>query len=81
MHFAAPDPKNYQRLQSLPAEEAIACYLGGKFTIGEDSALLEAIQRGLSLPMKHEKIEDILLACAEEEVTVEECRSRLVSGA
>ena len=81
MHFPAPDPKNYQRLRSLPAEKAIACYLGGDFTIGEDPALLEAIQRGLSLPMKHEDIQEILFACIEAAVTVEECKGRLISGA
>jgi hypothetical protein len=80
MRFPIRDPKNYERLRRLPADEAIACYLRGDFTIGEDPALLEAIQRGLSLPMRHERIQDILLACSEEAVRAEECRRRLVSG-
>ena len=74
------DPKNYLRLQSLPADEAIACYLAGDFTIGEEGALVDAIQKGLSLPIKKEKIEDILLDCLDDEATVEECRNALVSG-
>ncbi len=81
MRFPAPDPKNYQRLRNLSPEEAIACYLGGDFTIGEDPALLEAIQRGLSLPMKHEAIQEILFVCLEAGATVAECRSRLIAGA
>ena len=80
MNFPIPDPKNYQRLRSLPADEAITCFLQGEFTAGEEGALIEAIQRGLSLPMKKEKIESILIDCLGDEVTVEECRNFLISG-
>lgn len=79
MHFPMPDPKNYLRLQRLPAEEAIACYLEGAFTIGEENALAEAIQNGLRLPMKKEDIESILSDCMADEVSVEECKQRLIS--
>lgn len=74
------DPKNYLRLQSLSANDAIACYLAGDFTIGEESALVDAIQKGLSLPMKKDEIEDILLDCLDDEATVEECRNALIAG-
>ena len=74
------DPKNYLRLQSLPAEEAIAYYLEGDFTIGEESALVEAVRKGLSLPLKKEEIDDILAESMADEVSVEECKRRLIAG-
>ncbi len=80
MRFPASDPKNYQRLQNLSAEAAIACYLEGEFTIGEDDALVDAVQKGLRLPMKKESIGSILSDCMVEEVSVEECKARLISG-
>lgn len=81
MPFPIPDPTNYARLQRLPAEAAMACYLAGEFTIGEETALVDAIQRGLSLPLKKQKIEDILLECLEDEVGVSEVRERLMAAA
>jgi len=81
MLFPIRDPKNYARLQSLRAEEAIGCYLAGEFTIGEETALVDAIQRGLSLPLKKEKIEGILLECLEDDVGVSEVRQRLMAAA
>ncbi|MBK9989496.1 MAG: hypothetical protein IPP19_01865 [Verrucomicrobia bacterium] len=74
------DPKNYLRLQCLPADEAIACYLAGDFTMGEEFALAEAIQKGLSLPMTKADVEAILLDCLDDEMTAEECRSTLIAG-
>lgn len=81
MRFPIRDPKNYERLRSLPAEEAISCFLDGAFTIGEEGALVEAVQRGLSLPLKREKIESVLSDCMAEEVSAEECRQRLIAAA
>ena len=81
MQFPIRDPQNYERLRRLPADEAISCYLGGDFTIGEDSALAEAVQRGLSLPLRIEEVETVLSDCLADEVSVDECRKRLLAAA
>lgn len=81
MRFPIRDSKNFERLRSLPAEEAIACFLGGDFTIGEESALAEAVQKRLSLPLKKEKVEAVLSDCMANEVYAEECRRRLLAAA
>ena len=80
MRILPPDPNNYRRLQSLPADDAIRCYLEGEFTIGEETALFEAVYKGMSLTIKKDLMEDILNECMLDEVTVEECRCRLISG-
>ena len=80
MRIPPPDPKNYRRLQSLPADEAIRCYLEGEFTIGEETALVESVYKGMSLTIKKDLIEDILAECMLDEVSVEECKHRLTSG-
>jgi hypothetical protein len=81
MQFPIRDPQNYERLRRLPADQAIACYLDGDFTIGEDSALAEAVQRGLALPLKKEEVEEVLSDCMAEEVSIDECRKRLLAAA
>jgi hypothetical protein len=81
MQFPIRDPKNYERLRRLPPDEAIASYLGGDFTIGEESALAEAVQRGLSLPLKKEEVEAVLSDSMADEVSVAECRNRLLAAA
>jgi hypothetical protein len=80
MRFPVRDPKNYLRLQNLSADEAIRCYLGGEFTIGEETALVEAIHKGMSLSIEKDVIEDILAECMLDEVSVEECKRCLISG-
>ena len=80
MQFPIRNPQNYERLRRLSAEEAIACYLAGDFAIGEDSALVEAVQRGLSLPLKRDDVEDVLSECMVDEVSVDECRKRLLAA-
>ena len=81
MRFPIRDPKNFERLRSLKAEEAIACFLGGDFTIGEESALAEAVQKGLSLPLKKEEVETVLSDSMADEVSADECRRRLLAAA
>jgi hypothetical protein len=78
--FSPRDPKNYHRLKNLPADEAIRSYLEGRFTIGEETALVEAVQRGMSLSIEKDVIEDILAECMLDEVSVQECKSRLIEG-
>jgi hypothetical protein len=51
MRIPPRDPKNYLRLKSLPADKAIRFYLEGRFTIGEETALVEAVQNGMSLDL------------------------------
>jgi hypothetical protein len=76
--FAPRDPKNYQRLQKLSADQAIQCYLEGGFSIGEETALIDAVHRGLNLTIDQDSVEDILADCMAAEVSVEECKSRLL---
>ena len=78
--FSPRDPKNYHRLKNLPVDEAIQSYLEGRFTIGEETALVEAVQRGMSLSIEKDVIEDILAECMLDEVSVQECKSRLIEG-
>ena len=80
MQFPIRDPQNYERLRRLPADEAIAAYLGGYFTIGEEGALVEAVQRGLSLPLKRESVEAVLSDSMADEVSVADCRGRLLAA-
>ncbi|HMQ13250.1 MAG TPA: hypothetical protein PKD21_07365 [Candidatus Competibacter phosphatis] len=80
MRILPPDPKNYRRLQNLPADEAIRCYLEGEFTIGEETALFESVDKGMSLTIGKDLIGDILAECMLDEVSVEECKHRLISG-
>jgi len=44
--------QNYFRLKSLPADKAIRFYLEGRFTIGEETALVDAVQEGMSLSIR-----------------------------
>lgn len=76
--FTPPDPRNYQRLQTLSADKAIQCYLEGRFTIGEETALIDAVHRGLRLTLDKDLVEDILADCMVDEVSVEACRHRLL---
>jgi hypothetical protein len=78
MRFPIRDSKSYLRLLSLSADEVIGCFLRGEFTIGEDVALIEAIQKGLSLKLNAEKITAILLECSEDGASIEACRQRLL---
>ena len=78
--FSPRDPMNYHRLKNLPADEAIRSYLEGRFTIGEETALVEAVERGMSLSIGKDIIEDILSECMLDEVSVQECKSRLIEG-
>lgn len=80
MRISPRDPKNYLRLKSLPADKAIQFYLEGRFTIGEETALIEAVQKGMSLSIEKDVIEDILAECMLDEVSVEECKHRLIDG-
>lgn len=80
MRIPPRDPKNYLRLKSLPVDKAIRFYLEGRFTIGEETALVEAVQNGMSLSIGKDVIEDILAECMLDEVSVEECKSRLIEG-
>jgi len=80
MRIPPRDPKNYLRLKSLPADKAIRFYLEGRFTIGEETAIVEAVQNGMSLSIGKDVIEDILAECMLDEVSVEECKSRLIEG-
>ena len=80
MRIPPRDPKNYLRLKSLPADKAIRFYLEGRFTIGEETALVEAVQNGMSLSIGKDVIEDILSECMLDEVSVQECKSRLIEG-
>ena len=80
MRIPSPDPKNYLRLQNLPLDEAIRCYLEGEFTIGEETALVESVYKGMSITIKKDLIENILAECMLDEVSVEECKHRLTSG-
>jgi hypothetical protein len=81
MQFPTRDPQKYERLRQLSADEAIRCYLGGAFTIGEDAALAEAVRKGMSLPLKDDDVEEVLADCLSDEVSVEECRKRLLAAA
>lgn len=76
--FAPHDPKNYQRLQKLSADKAIQYYLEGRFSMGEEMALVEAVHSGLNLTIDKELVEDILADCMAAEVSLEECKSRLL---
>jgi hypothetical protein len=80
INFSPRDPKNYHRLKNLPADEAIRSYLEGRFTIGEETALVEAVQRGMSLSIEKDVIEDILAECMLYAVSLQECKSRLIEG-
>lgn len=80
MKFPIRDPKNYRRLQCPAPDDAIKAYIEGDFTIGEEAALVEAIQRGLRLPLKIDKIEEILMECMED-VSIEISRQRLLREA
>ena len=80
MRIPPRDPKNYLRLKSLPADKAIRFYLEGRFTIGEETAIVEAVQNGMSLSIGKDVIEDILAECMLDEVSVEECKNRLIEG-
>jgi hypothetical protein len=80
MRIPPRDPKNYLRLKSLPADKAIRFYLEGRFTIGEETALVEAVQNGMSLSIGKDVIGDILAECMLDEVSVEECKNRLIEG-
>lgn len=81
MKFPIRDPEDYRRLQCLAPDAAIKAYIKGDFTIGEEAALMEVIQRGLRLPLKIDKIEEILMDCMEENVSVEISRQRLLGEA
>lgn len=76
--FAPRDPKNYRRLQKLSADKAIQYYLEGRFAMGEETALIDAVHRGLNLTLDQDSVEDILADCMVNEVSVEECKSRLL---
>ena len=76
--FAPRDPQNYQRLQKLSADQAIRYYLEGRFAMGEETALIAAIHKGLNLTIDQDLVEDILADCMVDEVSVEECQHRLL---
>ena len=77
MSFPPPDPQNYARLASLGLDAAIQCFVDGDFTIGEESALVGPIQKGLKLPLSNERIEEIMSDCMADELSVDECKRRL----
>jgi hypothetical protein len=74
------DPKNYLRLQKLPADEAIRCYIEGEFTIGEEVAICDAVHKGMRLNIDKNIVKNILAECMLDQASVEECKHRLISG-
>ena len=80
MRIPPHDPKNYLRLKNLPTDKAIRFYLEGRFTIGEETTLVEAVQKGMSLSIGKDVVEDILAECMLDEVSIEECKHRLIEG-
>ena len=78
MFIQPRDPQNSARLKALSADEAIRCFLEGDFTIGEDSALAHAIQKGLKVPLSIDRIIEVISESWDEELTAEEVKSRLL---
>lgn len=69
--------KRYEALRILSPAEAVKAWLDGGFGIGDEPAMLEAIQKDPEISLKEEEIEEVILQAMHEEWTPEKCLAEL----
>jgi len=67
----------YEGLRKLSPLEAVEAWLEFAFGIGDEPAMLEAIQKDPEISLKEEEIEEVILQAMGEEWTPEKCLAEL----
>jgi len=75
--FPPPDEKRIEELLRKSPDDAIAIWLNGSFTIGEEPALFEAIREGLLLRLDDDEMTGIVCDCMDSGASVAHCKELL----
>jgi len=75
--FPPQDEKRYERLRTLSPIEAVQAFLDGSFGIGDEPALIEAIQRDRRVMMSGKEITDVIFEAMDEDLDAEATLERI----
>lgn len=66
-----------ERLRALTPIEAVRAWLGGEFGIGDEPAMIAAIQKDARISRSDDEIADMICEAMDEELDAEACLERL----
>jgi hypothetical protein len=78
MSFPPQDRDRFERLRALQPIDAVRAFLEGEFGIGDEPAIIEAIQRDPRVPLSDDEVMDALCKAMDEELGPDACLARMV---
>lgn len=75
------DHSRFNSLRQLSPIEAVQAWLDGRFGIGDEEALVEAIRKTGKISRSNEEISDIMLEGMKNKITATDCLKRIVGPA